>query len=121
MQFELRSTGDRTPYGITDQVQRLVQRQGKAQGMCFVTLPGSGVSLLSVECPEGDETPLYTLISEAQQLSSEPCFLATILGNALQFPVVRGQIQRATWQEIFLVDFMPVPRLHQIHVCVVPM
>ena len=121
MQFELRSTGDRTPYGITDQVQRLVQRQAREEGMCFVTLPGSGVSLLSVECPEGDETPLQNLLSEAQHLSSDPYFLATILGASLQFPVVRGQLQRATWQEIFLVDFLSVPRLHQINVCVVSM
>lgn len=119
MQFELRSAGHRTPYGITDQVQRLVQRQGGAQGMCFVTLQGSGVALLSVECPEGDESPVHTVLNEAQQLSSEPYFLATLLGASLQFPVVRGQLQRATWQEIFLVDFMPIPRLHQISVCVV--
>lgn len=119
MQFELRSAANPMPYRLTDQIQRLAQRANVQEGVCFVSVQGSGVALLSVECPEGQEAPVNQVISEALSLSRLPDFLSNFLGDTLQIPVVRGQLLRATWQEFFLVDFVEVPRLHHLSVHVI--
>lgn len=120
MQFELRSLGQCEPHGLTDPIQRLMQRKNSAEGICFVSLQGSGAALFSVDCPEGDMTNVHHVIEAAQALNKNPHLLSSLLGTSLHLPVQKGQLLRSTWQEIILVDFTATPRLHTITVHVLP-
>lgn len=120
MQFELRSSGEPDPHSLTDILQRLVQRKQIAEGLCFIAVQGSGVALLSVDCPEGDMTQVQRIIEAAQDLHQNPHLLSSLLGTSLHLPVQKGQLLRSTWQEIILVDFIDTPRLHTVTVHVLP-
>lgn len=116
MQFELRSSGKLEPHGLTDPIQRLVQHKNNVEGICFISLQGSGAALLSVDCPEGDMTNVHSVIKAAQELNQDPHLLSSLLGTSLHLPVQKGQLLRSTWQEIILVDFVDIPRLHTVTV-----
>ncbi len=120
MQFERHSGPEVVPLWLTDPVKRLVQQQCFQQkletGLCFVSLPGSGAALFSVDCPEGDPQHASEVIQAARRLNTSPHFLSAMLGTHLHFPVIRGQLYTATWQEIVMVDFVDAPRTHTIHV-----
>lgn len=114
--FEIRSPGSLEPQVITGQIERLVRNAGLQEAQASLFLPGSGAALLSVDCPNGQFEPVQRVLAAAQQLTSDPDLLGILLGSQLAFPVLRGQLQRALWQEIFLVDFSAQARWHQVTV-----
>ncbi|MBF2055405.1 MAG: YjbQ family protein [Candidatus Sericytochromatia bacterium] len=114
--FELRSSGTPEPLLLTSQLERLVQSCQYSAGLMQVYVPGSGAALLSVDCPEGDLSPLQQTIADALRLSENPHLLSALLGTRLALPFQRQKLLRATWQEIALVEWMPMARWHQIQV-----
>lgn len=116
--FELRSSGQPEPLLLTGQLERLVRASQCEAGLLQVCVSGSGAALLSVDCPEGNLQPLQELIQDALRLSDNPHLLSALLGSSLSLPVQRQQLLRATWQEVALVDLMPVKRWHQVQVII---
>lgn len=114
--FEIRSSGRPDPMLITGQIERLVRSSGQVNGHACVFVPGSGIGLLSLDCPGGSLEPAEKLIQQLLGLGDAPDLLANLTASGRIFPFVRGQLQRATWQEILLVDFVPEERWHQVTV-----
>lgn len=114
--FEIRSSGRPEPMLITGQIERLVRSSGQVNGLACVFVPGSGISLLTLECPGGNLEGAGKLIDELLQLSRSADLLSNLTGTSQIFPFVRGQLQRATWQEILLVDFVREERWHHVTV-----
>lgn len=114
--FEIRSPGRPEPMLITGQIERLVRSSGLVNGLVSVFVPGTGVSLLTVECPGGSLDNADKLIQELLNLSSSPELLSNLTRTSGTLPFVRGQLQRATWQELVLVDFVPEERWHHVTV-----
>lgn len=114
--FELRSSGTPDPLLLTDQLERLVRSSSYEAGLLQVYVPGSGASLITVDCPEGNLNPLQQAIAAALALSDNPHLLSALLGSSLTLPFQRQKLLRATWQEVALVEWMPVARWHQIQV-----
>lgn len=117
--FEIRSSGRPEPQLITGQIDRLVRSGGLATGLAQIFVPGSGVSLLSVDCPGGSLEPAEATIRELLRLSDSPDLLSNLARPQACFPFARGQLQRATWQELLLVDFVPEERWHHVTVLLV--
>lgn len=115
-QVEIRSPEDTPLVLITGQVERLIRSASQANALAHLYVQGSGVALISLDCPEGNLQSAYDVIAEARRLSDHPDFLSSLFGNTLSFAVQRQQLQLATWQEIFLVEFTGRSRWHQLHV-----
>lgn len=114
--FEIRSSGRPEPMLITGQIERLVRGSGQANGLACIFVPGSGAVLLTLDCPGGSLEGAGQLIQELLRLSDVPDVLSNLTSTSQVFPIVRGQLQRATWQEILLVDFVTEERWHHITV-----
>lgn len=114
--FEIRSPGRPEPMLITGQIERLVRSSGLVNGLVGVFVPGTGVSLLTVECPGGSLDNAEKLIQELLNISSSPELLSNLTCTSGTLPFVRGQLQRATWQELVLVDFVLEERWHHVTV-----
>ena len=79
-------------------------------------VPGSGISLLTLECPGGSLAVASELVEALLQLNASPDVLSNLTRTSQVFPFVRGQLQRSTWQEILLVDFVKEERWHHVTV-----
>lgn len=112
--FEMRSTGKAEPLAVTSQIERLVRSSGLVNGSVQIFVPGTGCSLLSVECPGGNLQAVEDVIAELLKLTVHPATLSNLVPSAYSLPFVKGQLQRSTWQEILLVDFLSEERWHQI-------
>lgn len=114
--FEIRSPGRPDPMLITGQIERLVRSSGLVTGLVGVFVPGTGISLLTAECPGGSLEGVEALIAGLLRISDNPELLSNLTRTAGTFPFLRGQLQRSTWQELLLVDFVPEERWHHVSV-----
>jgi thiamine phosphate synthase YjbQ (UPF0047 family) len=99
---------------ITGQVERLVRSSGLVNGLAHIFVQGSGLVLFSLDCPGGNLGAAEKLIQGLQGLDQSSALLSVLCPPSQCFPFVRGQLQRATWQELILVDFAPEERWHQV-------
>ena len=114
---------------ITDQVHQACRRSGTAQGVAHLFVVGSTAALSTIEYEPGAVTDLKDALeriapidghykhNEAWQDGNGYAHLrAALMKPSLSIPIVDGNLQLGTWQQVILLDFDNRPRTREIHV-----
>jgi len=114
---------------ITREVNAEVQRSGVEDGMALVYVPHATAALIANENERGLVSDLLDMIRglvpmdkryEHDRIDNNAWshLTSAVLGPDLAMPVTGGQIERGTWQNIFLVE-LDGPRNRKVVVKIV--
>lgn len=105
-------------HNITKEVQEAVSASGVKSGIVTVFIPGSTAGLTTIEYEEGAVSDLVEaierLIPQGIQYKHDKKWgdgngfshvRASFLGPSITVPLVNGELQLGTWQQIMLIDF----------------
>jgi secondary thiamine-phosphate synthase enzyme len=99
---------------ITDQIEEIVRQADISQGSCLIFVPHSTAAILITENETGlikdwekfikkltaGETWKHNRIDN----NAEAHLLSGLIGQTKTIPIKNNQLQRGTWQQIFLVE-----------------
>ena len=129
IKVETRGHGD--IHDITDPVADVVRKSGISEGITHIFNIGSTASIGTIEFEPGLEADLPELldrlIPESRDYGHEQTchdgnghshLQASLLGPSLTVPVMKGNLQTGTWQQIFHLECDVKPRNRKIVVTV---
>jgi len=129
IKVETRGHGD--IHDITDPVADVVRKSGISEGITHIFNIGSTASIGTIEFEPGLEADLPELldrlIPESRDYGHEQTWhdgnghshlQASLLGPSLTVPVMKGNLQTGTWQQIFHLECDVKPRNRKIVVTV---
>lgn len=118
MQITVSTQGHNDIIDITPQVQEVVQKSKVSKGAVLVFVPGSTAAITTIEYEPGVVEDLKRAISELVPEDREyqhdkkwgdgngyAHVRAALMKPSLTIPIIDGQIQLGTWQQIVLLDF----------------
>ncbi len=125
---EVKTQGHGQVINITDQVVRCIQSGGINHGVATVFVIGSTAGITTTEFEPGLvkrdlKTAFEGIAPERAEYLHEQTWhddnghshvRASLLGPSLTVPVIDGQLQLGTWQQIVLIDFDTRPRARRI-------
>lgn len=130
--LRLETPGDGAVVDITAGVQRIVATAEIDRGVATVFAPGATVAVTTIEYEPGAVTDLRHLLDRLIPAAGDYAhnalngdtnahahLRAAIIGPSESVPVVGGQLQLGTWQQIVLIDFDDRPRQRSVSVQVV--
>lgn len=123
-----RSTAPDTDiHDLTADVNRIVADSGIEDGQVLVFTPGSTAAITTIEFESGALADLTRAINEMAPTGAHydhdarwgdgngySHVRAAVLGPSLTVPIVAGQLEIGTWQQIVLCDFDNRPRNRRI-------
>lgn len=117
---------------ITNELTSMVQHHAVKTGQMLVYVPGSTVSVTSIEYEPGliKDFPeiLEKLIPMNQKYHHDEKWQdgngyahirASIIGNDINIPIMDGELILGTWQNVVLIDFDNKPRARKVFVQIV--
>ena len=132
-QFEIDTRGNSEVLNITDHVARCIGSGGISDGTATVFVIGSTGAVTTTEFEPG--LAKHDLKATFEQIAPEDGHYrheetwhddnghahvrASLLGPSLTVPIINGQLQLGTWQQIVLLDFDTRPRSRRIIVQVI--
>lgn len=128
-QIEVRTPAHSCLVEITAQVQRVVQRSGVKEGICYVFVPHTtaGVTINEAADPSVQEDMLNALERAVPWRASyrhlegnaAAHVKASLMGSSVAVFVEGGLLRLGTWQGIYLAEF-DGPRHRKVWVKVIP-
>lgn len=128
--FNVRSNQSIEFIEITSQVQDLLRKEDRGDGLAYVFIPHTTAGVTINE--NADPTVTQDMIADLQRLipsrqpyyahlegNSASHFMTSLMGSSVIVPVEGGQIALGTWQGIFLCEF-DGPRTRKVHVRFIP-
>jgi len=118
------STKEGDMIDITPEVERIVERSGVKEGLCFVFNPGSTGSVFINEYESmllKDFRDLFEKISSGEYRhpsNAHSHLKAGLLGPGEAISIKDGELQLGTWQSIIFCEFDVKPRNRKILVSV---
>jgi secondary thiamine-phosphate synthase enzyme len=131
-QLRLDTPGNGHIVDITEGVASVVQTAGVDRGLAAVFAVGSTLAITTMEYEPGGVADLQALLDrlipvqgdyEHNRLNydtnSHAHLRAAIIGPSETVPIIDGQLQLGTWQQLVLIDFDDRPRRRLVNVQVV--
>jgi secondary thiamine-phosphate synthase enzyme len=125
--FKVNTKGNTDIVDVTPQVAQILGSAGLKQGVATVFVVGSTAGITTIEYEPGlvaDMRQMFErLAPQAAQYqhnlrwgdnNGHSHLRASLLGPTLVVPVIDGQLQLGTWQQIVLIDFDVRPRNREI-------
>ncbi len=126
------TSGNNDIKDITSDVIRSVELSGIRDGIVLVFSPGSTVAITTLEYEPGLVTDLKEALERFAPMEVEyrhnqrwhdgnghSHIRAALLGQDCSFPVIDGQMELGTWQQIILIDLDVRPRSRKVTVQIV--
>jgi secondary thiamine-phosphate synthase enzyme len=130
--FQIDTNGASDIRDITSNVERVLRDSSIADGLLTVFVPGSTAGITTIEYEPGvvsdfrnaierliPHTLHYDHDSRWGDGNGYSHVRAALLGPSLTVPVIEGELQLGTWQQIILVDFDNRARNREIVVQIV--
>jgi secondary thiamine-phosphate synthase enzyme len=130
--FSLSTRGWNDVHDLSRRVEEVVRTSKIVEGVVTVFVPGSTAGITTLEYESG---VIYDLKKAIDRMAPHDIHYdhdarwgdgngfahvrAALLGPSLTVPIVRGEMQTGTWQQIVLIDFDNRPRQREIVVQVV--
>jgi secondary thiamine-phosphate synthase enzyme len=121
------TTGETDIQDLTRDVARVLAQSGVNEGQVLVFTPGSTAAITTIEFENGVVSDLERAIERLAPRDMHydhdarwgdgngySHVRAALLGPSLTVPVIEGQLQLGTWQQIVLCDFDNRPRERRI-------
>ena len=115
--FSLRTQGFNDVRDLTPQVQNHLRRTGISKGTVTIFVPGSTAAITTIEYEDGAIDDLKKAVERLAPANMQynhdarwgdgngfSHVRAALLGPSLSVPVINGDLQLGTWQQIVLVD-----------------
>lgn len=131
-EFQLSTKGWNDVHDITRKVSSFISSTKIKNGIVTVFIPGSTAGITSIEYEPGVVEDLKSAIDRLipkemhynhdSQWGDGNGFAhvrASMLGPSISIPMVEGQLQLGTWQQIVVIDFDNRPRSRKICVIMV--
>jgi secondary thiamine-phosphate synthase enzyme len=121
--LRLQTTGDGAVADLTDGVRSVVRGGEVTHGVVTVFARGSTVAVTTMEYEPGGIEDLSVALERLiprhgdyahnrlnHDTNSHAHMRAAIIGPSVSVPLVEGELQLGTWQQIVLIDFDDRPR-----------
>lgn len=112
--LEVSTTKHRELVNITSQVEEVVSKSNVIEGICLVFVPHATAALLLNEDEPGFKADVEKLLEiwmpegdwqhDRVDDNATSHLAAAMIGQDRSIPIVDGDLQLGTWQEIFLVE-----------------
>ncbi|HEY3375162.1 MAG TPA: secondary thiamine-phosphate synthase enzyme YjbQ [Candidatus Aquicultor sp.] len=123
MSFSISTSAEVELIDITKQVSRQVQSSGVTDGLALIYVPHATAAILINEHEAGLITDMTEMVKtlvprtgsyrhDRIDNNAAAHLASALLGCSLTMPVTSGQLERGTWQNIFLVE-LDGPRSHR--------
>lgn len=125
--FSVRTEGFNDVHDITPQARKFLGSSGISNGLFTVIVPGSTAGITTIEYESGAVNDLKKAIDRLapqtihydhdarwEDGNGFAHVRAALVGPSLSVPVVDGELQLGTWQQIVLVDFDNRPRTREV-------
>ena len=128
----IKTRGFNDTHDLTSKVREFLSQSKIADGIVTVFVPGSTAGVTTIEYEPG---ALEDLKRAIEKLAPQDAHYehnarwgdgngfshvrAALLGPSLTIPVIEGELQLGTWQQIILIDFDNRPRTREIVVQIV--
>ena len=125
--ISLKTKGFTDIIDITGEITRAVAQSGLANGIVTVFVPGSTGGITTIEYEPGLLKDLPEMLEKIAPVNARyhhddtwhdgngyAHLRSTIIGTSLVVPVINGQLQLGTWQQIILLDFDNKPRTRRV-------
>ncbi|WP_406670938.1 secondary thiamine-phosphate synthase enzyme YjbQ [Methanolobus sp. ZRKC4] len=126
-EFNLDTSGNADVLDITPYVSELAASSGFSNGIVLVYVPGSTAAITTIEFEPGlvrdfkealerlaPEGITYFHNERWHDGNGHSHIRASILGQSESFPLVKGNIQLGTWQQIIFIDLDNRPRSRKV-------
>lgn len=130
--YQIKTRGFNDTHDLTPQVREFVRTSAVANGVVSVFVPGSTAGITTIEYESGVledlKRAIERLVPQGIHYDHDARWgdgngfshvRAALLGPSLSIPLVNGELQLGTWQQITLIDFDNRPRSREIVVQVV--
>ncbi|MGA9118948.1 MAG: secondary thiamine-phosphate synthase enzyme YjbQ [Bacteroidota bacterium] len=130
--FSLRTQGFNDVRDLTPQVQNHLRLTGISKGTVTIFVPGSTAAITTIEYEDGAIDDLKKAVERLAPANMHynhdarwgdgngfSHVRAALLGPSLSVPVINGDLQLGTWQQIVLVDCDNRPRNREVIVQIV--
>jgi len=130
--FQIKTDGFNDVIDITSKVEDSIDKSNISNGIVTVFVPGSTDGITTIEYEPGAIADLKKAIERIapQNIHYDhdarwgdgngfSHVRASLLGPSLSVPIVNGNLQLGTWQQIILVDFDNRPRTRKVCIQVV--
>jgi len=130
--FQIKTNGSNDVHDITPNAERVLRDSAITNGLLTVFVPGSTAGITTIEYEPGVvndfRKAIERLIPHTLQYDHDARWgdgngyshvRAALLGPSLTVPVMEGDLQMGTWQQIILVDFDNRARNREIVVQIV--
>ncbi len=130
--FQIKTTGFCDIHEITAKVENILSTSKLVNGVVIVFVPGSTAGITTIEYESGVIEDLKKAI---ERLAPQNIHYdhdtrwgdgngfahvrASLIGPSLSVPIINGDLQLGTWQQIVLIDFDNRPRTREVVVQVV--
>jgi secondary thiamine-phosphate synthase enzyme len=121
------TTGETDIQDLTQDVARILAQSGVREGQVLLFTPGSTAGITTIEFESGVVSDLEHAIERIAPRDMHydhdarwgdgngySHVRAALLGPSLTVPVIEGQLQLGTWQQVVLCDFDNRPRERRI-------
>jgi len=130
--FTVKTNGHTDFVDITDRVNKTVEKSGVKEGIVLVFISGSTAAITTIEYETGaledfkealekiaPEEANYKHHKKWGDKNGAAHIKSALVGTDFITPVVNGQLQLGTWQQIVLIDFDEKPREREVIVKIV--
>lgn len=125
--FQIKTKGFSDVHDVTPKVKDLLRKTKLSDGVATVFVPGSTAGVTTIEFESGAIEDLKKAIERMAPQGIHydhdarwgdgngfAHVRAALLGPSLSIPVIRGELQLGTWQQIVLIDFDNRPRTREV-------
>jgi secondary thiamine-phosphate synthase enzyme len=125
--FSVQTQGLNDTHDLTSAVKGIVRAANLSTGIVIVFVPGSTACITTIEFERGAVEDLKKAIERLAPRDMHynhdrrwgdgngfSHVRAALLGPSLTVPIVNGELQLGTWQQIILIDFDNRPRQREI-------
>jgi secondary thiamine-phosphate synthase enzyme len=116
--IQIKTNGSTDIHDITPNVERILRNSTISNGIVTIFIPGSTAGITTIEYEPGVvndfRKAIERIIPHTLQYDHDARWgdgngyshvRAALLGPSLSIPVIEGNLQLGTWQQIVLVDF----------------
>ena len=125
--FQVKTKGFSDVHDVTPKVKDLLRKTKLSDGVATVFVPGSTAGVTTIEYESGAIEDLKKAIERMAPQGIHydhdarwgdgngfAHVRAALLGPSLSIPVMKGELQLGTWQQIVLIDFDNRPRTREV-------
>jgi secondary thiamine-phosphate synthase enzyme len=125
--FQIKTLGFNDTHDVTSRVREFLQAARISNGIVTVFTPGSTAGITTIEYESGVledlRKAIERLVPQGIRYDHDARWgdgngfshvRAALLGPSLSVPLVNGELQLGTWQQITLIDFDNRPRNREV-------